>query len=546
MEQNSKKDYLNYKNNKSIKQIIGNDNIILSIKVLELDKYNLPKEINLIVTNTSLYTIKKKTLVRKLLLSQIAGIIITQDSDEFGIICNGNEKDCDYMSINRSEIITVIDEAFRRYTKRKLNFSQITEKSLRQYINFQKENTENSDLENEEQEEDENNTDNQDLNNIKNLRNSNNHDPLIYRKLSENSNNQNSLENLDLKKITPKDFQKIKIIDKSNNLYIQYLVKYLPSQEIFVLKEYSKIQLLKEKQMSNITYQKQILDTIDNPFLTKLILFFQTNTSMNFITTCVSGGRIGKYLTESHPFPENRVKFYGAQIALAIQYLHDKKIIYRDLKLDNIYIDELGYLKIDNFELAIKDSGININKSLCGTAEYLAPEMILGKGYDKNVDWWQFGIVLYEMLCGTTPFYDDNIDVVLDNIVKGDVIFPSINNLSNEAKDLIKKLLCNNVKERLGYKEGINEIKEHPFFRVLDFKNVEQKKLTAPFYPETALGDEEDIDSEESGEEGENDYSNEEDDRVKMEEEESEENEENEDLEESEEKPEYNSKKRHK
>ena len=150
------------------------------------------------------------------------------------------------------------------------------------------------------------------------------------------------------------------------------------------------------------------------------------------------------------------------------------------------------------------------------------------------------------MLCGTTPFYDDNIDVVLDNIVKGDVIFPSINNLSNEAKDLIKKLLCNNVKERLGYKEGINEIKEHPFFRVLDFKNVEQKKLTAPFYPETALGDEEDIDSEESGEEGENDYSNEEDDRVKMEEEESEENEENEDLEESEEKPEYNSKKRHK
>ena len=484
--------------------------------------------------------------MRKLLLSQIAGIIITQDSDEFGIICNGNEKDCDYMSINRSEIITVIDEAFRRYTKRKLNFSQITEKSLRQYINFQKENTENSDLENEEQEEDENNTDNQDLNNIKNLRNSNNHDPLIYRKLSENSNNQNSLENLDLKKITPKDFQKIKIIDKSNNLYIQYLVKYLPSQEIFVLKEYSKIQLLKEKQMSNITYQKQILDTIDNPFLTKLILFFQTNTSMNFITTCVSGGRIGKYLTESHPFPENRVKFYGAQIALAIQYLHDKKIIYRDLKLDNIYIDELGYLKIDNFELAIKDSGININKSLCGTAEYLAPEMILGKGYDKNVDWWQFGIVLYEMLCGTTPFYDDNIDVVLDNIVKGDVIFPSINNLSNEAKDLIKKLLCNNVKERLGYKEGINEIKEHPFFRVLDFKNVEQKKLTAPFYPETALGDEEDIDSEESGEEGENDYSNEEDDRVKMEEEESEENEENEDLEESEEKPEYNSKKRHK
>ena len=546
MEQNSKKDYLNYKNNKSIKQIIGNDNIILSIKVLELDKYNLPKEINLIVTNTSLYTIKKKTLVRKLLLSQIAGIIITQDSDEFGIICNGNEKDCDYMSINRSEIITVIDEAFRRYTKRKLNFSQITEKSLRQYINFQKENTENSDLENEEKEEEENNTDNQDLNNIKNLRNSNNHDPLIYRKLSENSNNQNSLENLDLKKITPKDFQKIKIIDKSNNLYIQYLVKYLPSQEIFVLKEYSKIQLLKEKQMSNITYQKQILDTIDNPFLTKLILFFQTNTSMNFITTCVSGGRIGKYLTESHPFPENRVKFYGAQIALAIQYLHDKKIIYRDLKLDNIYIDELGYLKIDNFELAIKDSGININKSLCGTAEYLAPEMILGKGYDKNVDWWQFGIVLYEMLCGTTPFYDDNIDVVLDNIVKGDVIFPSINNLSNEAKDLIKKLLCNNVKERLGYKEGINEIKEHPFFRVLDFKNVEQKKLTAPFYPETALGDEEDIDSEESGEEGENDYSNEEDDRVKMEEEESEENEENEDLEESEEKPEYNSKKRHK
>ena len=178
------------------------------------------------------------------------------------------------------------------------------------------------------------------------------------------------------------------------------------------------------------------------------------------------------------------MRFYGAQIALGLEYLHKKSIIYRDLKPENILMDDKGYLRLADFGMAKKLKENEKAMSFCGTPEYLAPEVISMEGHDKNADWWSFGILLFEMLCGLPPFYVENLDRMYELIKNSPVKFPKKIKLKEETKDIIRKLLIKDPKERLGSQRGIEEIKEHPFFASLDFDLIEQKKIPAPFIPE--------------------------------------------------------------
>ena len=288
-----------------------------------------------------------------------------------------------------------------------------------------------------------------------------------------------------VKDVKLEDFKVLKVIGRGSFGKV-CLVEYLPTHETYAMKSLKKDLLIEQEQIENTLLEKEILQTIDYPLLCGLVFCFQTEERIYFVMPFLSGGELFQHLRKFRTFDEDKVRFYGAQIALALEYLHSKGIVYRDLKPENILMDEDGYLKLADFGMAKKLKEDEKAMSFCGTPEYLAPEIITMEGHDKMADWWSFGILLFEMLCGLPPFYVENLDKMYDMIKNNPVKFPKRISLSEDAKDIIKKLLEKNPKKRLGAHNGIEEIKKHPFFASIDFDLIVEKKIKAPFIPELA------------------------------------------------------------
>ena len=286
-----------------------------------------------------------------------------------------------------------------------------------------------------------------------------------------------------IKEVKLEDFKVLKVIGRGSYGKV-CLVEYLPTKEIYAMKSLKKDVLIEEDQIESTILEKEILQNLDHPFLCGLIFCFQTEDRIFFVMPFLSGGELFHHLKKFNRFSEEMVKFYGAQISIALQYLHDKNIIYRDLKPENILVDEKGYLRLTDFGMAKKLKNNEKAISFCGTPEYLAPEIIAGQEYDQNIDWWSLGIIIYEMLCGVPPFYLENLDKMYEMIQNSEVTFPSNIYLSYEAKDIIYKLLKKDVRERLGYVSGIVEVKNHPFFKGIDFHEIELKRVESPFIPQ--------------------------------------------------------------
>lgn len=265
------------------------------------------------------------------------------------------------------------------------------------------------------------------------------------------------------------------------------IVLHRKTNRTFALKMLKKAQIVALKQQNNIVSEKDILWKIDHPFIISLYDTYQDEDRLYMLMELVQGGelfaRLQNSVTPGRVTPAE-ARFYAACVLDALEHLHSMNIVYRDLKPENLLIDADGYMKIVDFGFAkvVEDR----TYTLCGTPEYLAPELVLGKGHDRGVDYWALGILLYECVSGYSPFADQpNNDqmVICRNILKGEVVFPP-HVQDKDLKDLILKLLVRDVPKRLGCQRGgAQDIKNHKFMRAIDFDDLYSRKIQAPWVP---------------------------------------------------------------
>jgi len=259
-----------------------------------------------------------------------------------------------------------------------------------------------------------------------------------------------------------------------------HLVRSKENGKYYAMKAIKKSCVVKNHQVEHTMNEKKILENVRHPFFVKLQNTFQDANHIFFITDYVCGGELFTCLRRYQRFPNNVAKFYAAEVIVAFDYLHSMDIIYRDLKPENILLDNTGHIKIIDFGFAkyVPD----ITYTLCGTPEYLAPEAIQMKAYGKSVDWYTLGILIYEMLCGFPPFYDDDRVKLYKKILAGKVYWPD--HINPVVKNLLKHLITSDLTNRYGnLKGGSEDIKNHLWFAGVDWDKVARLEITPPFIP---------------------------------------------------------------
>lgn len=227
--------------------------------------------------------------------------------------------------------------------------------------------------------------------------------------------------------------------------------------------------------------ERIILEEIDHPFIVHLHYSFQEEGNLYMILDLLAGGELFTYIDQHAPLEEEVVKFYAAEVALALGYLHSRNIIYRDLKPENVVFDSDGHACLTDFGLAKANVYEATASTYCGTNEYLAPELLKGIPHGKAVDWWSLGLMMCEMLFNELPFYDDNPMQMQIKILSEEVTFPAHASISEDTKDLIRCLLNKSSEKRM---QTLEAFKAHKCFAGLDFDLLLQRKLKAPITPD--------------------------------------------------------------
>lgn len=263
------------------------------------------------------------------------------------------------------------------------------------------------------------------------------------------------------------------------------LSQYKSTHEYYAIKALKKGDILFREEVESLMSEKRIFEIINrghHPFLINLFACFQTPEHVCFVMEYANGGDLMMHIHQE-VFNETRACFYAACVVLGIQFLHDHKIIYRDLKLDNLLLDTEGYLKMADFGLCKEGVGYGDRTgTFCGTPEFLAPEVLLEPTYTRAVDWWGLGVLIYEMLVGESPFPGDVEEEIFEAITRDEVKYPRY--LSAESVTIMKRLLRKNVEKRLGSTErDAEDVKKQPFFRNIDWDGLLKKRVKPPFVP---------------------------------------------------------------
>ncbi|XP_039179584.1 serine/threonine-protein kinase Sgk2 isoform X2 [Crotalus tigris] len=283
----------------------------------------------------------------------------------------------------------------------------------------------------------------------------------------------------------PTDFDFLKIIGKGSFGKV-LLSKHKSDGRFYAIKVLQKKSILKKKEQNHIMAERNVLlKNVKHPFLVGLHYSFQTKEKLYFVLDYVNGGELFFHLQRERCFREPRARFYAAEMASAVGYLHSLNIIYRDLKPENILLDCQGHIVLTDFGLCKEGmEPEETTSTFCGTPEYLAPEVLKKQPYDRTVDWWCLGAVLYEMLFGLPPFYSRDMSQMYDNILHKPLHIQGTKTIA--ACDILQGLLHKDQKKRLGAKTDFLEIKNHMFFAPINWDDLYSKKITPPFDPNVA------------------------------------------------------------
>mmetsp|Transcript_1930 Transcript_1930/g.2658 ORF Transcript_1930/g.2658 Transcript_1930/m.2658 type:complete len:595 (+) Transcript_1930:77-1861(+) len=282
-------------------------------------------------------------------------------------------------------------------------------------------------------------------------------------------------------KVGLEDFELIRVIGKGSFGKVT-LVRKKTDDKMYAMKVLSKTNIIKRKQVEHTKTERRVLGTINHPFIVRLHYAFQTEDKLFFVLDYAAGGELFFHLSRMKKFSEAATRFYCAEITLALEELHAHDVVYRDLKPENILLDGEGHIKLVDFGLAkegVSEPAEGAN-SLCGTPEYLSPEVLNRQGHGTAVDWWNLGMVTYEMLTGLPPWYTTDRDKLFEALRSAPLKFPM--SVNRTAALFIQALLNRNPNDRLGAGGGV-EVRSHTFFNVIDWNALYCRKITPPFNP---------------------------------------------------------------
>ncbi|XP_028808582.1 serine/threonine-protein kinase AtPK2/AtPK19 [Neltuma alba] len=284
--------------------------------------------------------------------------------------------------------------------------------------------------------------------------------------------------------VSIEDFEILKVVGQGAFAKV-YQVRKKGTSEIYAMKVMRKDKIMEKNHAEYMKAERDILTQIEHPFIVQLRYSFQTKYRLYLVLDFVNGGHLFFQLYHQGLFREDLARIYAAEIVSAVSHLHTNGIMHRDLKPENILLDADGHVMLTDFGLAKQFESDTRSNSMCGTIEYMAPEIILGKGHDKAADWWSVGILLYEMLTGKPPFCGGNREKIQQKIIKDKIKLPAF--LSSEAHSLLKMLLQKDATKRLGSgTRGSLEIKNHKWFKPINWRKLDSREVQPSFRPEVA------------------------------------------------------------